>query len=159
MTVIKMYFRNFLVGHLYIRFEDRSLISTNLEALTDNTSYTCTTFQRINNISISYYTQFRVQKSAGQIGDTNVTITGSKLGCGYNLYVTVLTTAQSTTWLGRWTGCTLLETIRYGNMESCSYWCKSPGYWKELQVLMIARTSEELDWELYNISITSHSTG
>ena len=100
-----------------------------------------------------------MQKSAGQIVDTNVTITGSKMGCGYNLYVTVLTTAQSTTWLGRWTGCTLLETIRYGNMESCSYWCKSPGYWKELQVLKVARRPEELNWEFCDINITSNSTG
>ena len=154
-----MYFRNFLVGHLYIRFEDRSLRSTNLEALTDNTSDTCTTFQRINNISISYYTQFRVQKFAGQISDINVTIIGRQLGCGYNLYITPLTVEQSNTWQGIWTPCTLLETGSDDSKELCSYWCKSPGYWKELQVLKVARRPEELNWEFCDINITSNSTG
>jgi hypothetical protein len=115
--------------------------------------------KEIINSIISHYTQFRVQKFAGQISDINVTIIGRQLGCGYNLYITPLTVEQSNTWQGIWTSCTLLETGSDDSKELCSYWCKSPGYWEELQVLKVPRTSDESDWELCHMNITSNSDG
>ena len=99
----------------------------------------------------------RLQTLAGHIGDINVTITGSRLGCGYNLYMTLLTVAQSNTWQGRWSGCTLSEIGGDDNREVCSYWCRSSGYWEEIQVRKVPKSPEEVDWEPCHVSLAFNS--
>lgn len=89
LLVIEMFcfFLLLFIEEFHIRFEERSLIPTEEESLRDDISDMCARFQRRNTITIPQYTQFRVQKFAGHISDMNVTITGSRLGCGYNLYI------------------------------------------------------------------------
>ncbi|KAK2143465.1 hypothetical protein LSH36_839g05099 [Paralvinella palmiformis] len=38
--------------------------------------------------------------------------------------------------------------------ERCSYWCMEPGYWREVQVLKVPRTTEESYWEVCYINLT-----
>jgi len=158
-TTNQTYLPLLLVGKLSIRFAEDSLMPKNETLIKDSYLDTCTTFQRRDNRSILQHTHFRIRKFAGQVGTINVTITGRQMGCGDGLYVTPLTLAQSTTWLGRWITCTLLDLKHDLNQDRCYYYCNSPGYWKEIQVIKIPRTSEDYYWEICQINATELSAG
>jgi len=144
----------FSKGELSIRFAEDSLIAINESIFEDASLDTCTEFQRRDINNELRHTHFRIRRFNGQIGDINVTITGTKLGCGYDIYVSSLSLDQSKTWLGRWTTCTLLEISTDMGKERCSYWCMEPGYWREVQVLKVPRTTEESYWEVCYINLT-----
>lgn len=112
----------------------------------------------MNNASLLKHTQFRFMPLAGQMADNNVTIIGQRLACGYNLYVSTLSVEQSSSWLGRWSMCTLLDTSSYGTKERCSYFCTSPDNGTEIQVLKFPHTSDEYFWGVCHISRTGEYT-
>ena len=144
----------FFPDELFIRFAEDSLIPINETFIKDDSLDTCTSFQRRNNAQLQH-THFRIRKRTDQMGDINVTIIGTKLGCGYNIYLTPLSLAQAKTWLGRWNTCTLLENSTDMGQEICSYLCMKPGFWRELQVLKVPRTVDELYWEVCYINVSS----
>ena len=145
---------NIFPGKFSIRFANTSLKSTNQTFITDDSTDSCSAFQTTDNASLLQYTQLRLMPLAGQRGSINVTIIGVSLGCGYNLYVSVLSLDQSKHWLGRWSTCNLLDTSRYGTKENCSYFCSSPLYWSEIQVMKFPHSSDESFWEICHFGIT-----
>jgi hypothetical protein len=142
-------------GELSIRFASDSVIPTNESSITDDSVETCSDFQTRDNDTLLHNTHLRIVQGAGQVGDINVTITGGRLECRSNLYVTPLAIHQSHSWLGRWIRCTLLETSMDENRERCTYFCTSPGYWREIQVLKV----DEYSWEICHINITAKLPG
>ena len=149
----------FSTGELPIHFSEYSVTPINETFIKDDSLDTCTAFRKRDVNAELPPTHFRIRRFIDQIGDINVTITGTKLGCGYNIYVSSLSLDQSKTWLGRWTTCTLLEISTDMGKERCSYWCMEPGNWREVQVLRVPRTTEEYYWEVCNINFTGISFG
>ena len=148
-----------MVGKLSIRFATTGLQPINQAYIIDDSAETCSATQTTDNAFLLQHTQLRCMRFAGQIGDSTVTITGVGLGCGYNLYVSALSLEHSTSWLGRWPTCQLLDTSYYGNKQSCSYSCTYPGYWKEIQILKFPHSSDEYIWEICHINVTADFPG
>ena len=148
-----------MLDEMSIRFAPQSVIPTNEDFLKDNSSETCTTFGGSDNEPGLQHTQLRIRSFPIDVGDINITITGSNLGCGHNLYVSPLSPVKSEQWIGRWTACELENRTIYGEKEICSYWCKSPGHCKETQILKVPKNIKESQWEICQITISANTTG
>ena len=144
---------------MFIRCYPEGLHPTNEHFLQDVHPETCSWFESGNTSKGQQYTQFRMEAFDADVGDINISITGSNLGCGHNLYVSSLSPDMSETWLGRWTSCQLVNISVNANRETCSFWCKSPGHAAEIQFLKFARSSEESHWEVCQINITASYPG
>ena len=148
-----------LLGEMLISFSDDSLVPTNETALKDPSNETCTTFQQSGLAGHFSCTHFRILAFAADVGSINVTITGSRLGCGRNLYVSPVSPAESESWLGHWKTCQFEATSDADNREKCSYWCSSPGHSQQIQVLNVPRDPDEFQWEVCQIDIVGNSPG
>jgi hypothetical protein len=76
----------------------------------------------------------------------NVTLIGTNLGCGHNLYVTPLSAAETEKWIARWTTCPLRQTDRYEDKERCLYECRCSGSCEEIQVLRMPTDRKDRSW-------------
>ena len=126
-----------LLDEISIRFAQHSLIPANREFLKDNSSETRTNIESSHDSIGLQHIQIPIKTFPIDVGDINITITGSNLGCGHNLLVSQLKPAQSQNWIGRWTACQLEERGTFGLRDSCSYLCKPTGYCKETQILNV----------------------
>jgi hypothetical protein len=84
----------------------------------------CATFNIGDDSNIPRHTQFRIEVIEHVTDYTNVTLIGTNLGCGHDVYVTLLSTAKTKKCTGRSTACPLLETSVYEDKERCSYLCQ-----------------------------------
>ena len=148
-----------LIGELSIRFAPDGILPINESCITDDSADTCTTFQARDNASLQLYTHFRIKPSVPQKNDTKVIITGARLGCGHNLYVSAISAEQSKSWLGRWSTFNLLDTSGYDKKESCSYLCTFLDDWSEIQVLKIPHSSDEYFWKICHINMNVDYSG
>ncbi|KAK2166435.1 hypothetical protein LSH36_39g10000 [Paralvinella palmiformis] len=91
--------------------------------LVDNYIETCSTFVPDDGLSIPRYTQVRVQVPEEVVDEVNVTLIGTHLGCGHNLYVSPLSTFDLRKWTGRWTTCYLMDVAVDHDKDTCFYRC------------------------------------
>ncbi|KAK2163669.1 hypothetical protein LSH36_75g02044 [Paralvinella palmiformis] len=74
------------------------------EPFINESAETCTTFSS-ESVAIPRHTQFRIEV-ADDINDyAEVTMIGTNLGCGHNLYVSPLSRSETEKWTGHWTTC------------------------------------------------------
>ena len=146
-------------GDHSFRFADDTLIPANPDFLKDASSDTCTAFQQNDLNSDHGFTQFRVNASIAEIGSINVIITGNGLECGRNLYVSPISSAESESWLGRWTRFKLEKTTENDNKQRCFFWFNSTGPVNEIQVIRTPLPSKDVNWEICHISIMIMPTG
>ena len=141
---------------IIVRIENVGLVTERREHLTDEFVDTCAAFNiEHNGVAIPRYTQFRIEV-ADNINDyANVTLIGTKLGCGHNLFVSPLSVAETEKWNGRWTTCPLKEALMYENKEKCLYECQCRGSCEEIQVMKYPKIIEESSWTVCRICITS----
>jgi len=85
----------------------------------------------------------------------NVTLIGTNLGCGHNLYVTPLSAAETEKWTGRWTTCPITEETKYEDKERCSYSCRCRGSCEEIQVFKRPNIIKDSSWNLCYVCMTA----
>jgi len=144
----------YITGRLRIRFEDSGINPDNKEFITDDSPRTCATFNNGDDTNIPRNTNFRIEVADYIIDYVNVTLIGTNLGCGHNLYVTPLSAAETEKWTGRWTTCPLTEETKYEDKERCSYGCRCRGSCEEIQVLKRPKIIKDSSWNLCYICIT-----
>ena len=142
-----------ITGYLTVRFEDRGLHPDEEKFLTDESPQTCTAFNITNNAITPRYTQFRIYIAYDQVGEVNVTLIGTNLGCGHNMYVTPLSAAEIGTWTGKWSICPLKQTSSYEDKETCSYECRCSGICKEIQIMKYPASIKDSSWSVCHICI------
>jgi len=109
---------------LSVRSEYLSIIADEERYLTDESPQTCASFNINEGANIPRYTQFRVKVGDDLVGEqVDVTLIGTNLGCGHNLYLSPLSVAEIEMWNGRWKTCSLNETSIYEDKEMCFYKC------------------------------------
>ncbi|KAK2138639.1 hypothetical protein LSH36_2688g00000 [Paralvinella palmiformis] len=127
--------------------------------LVDDYIETCSTFVPDDGLSIPRYTQVRVQLPEEIVDEVNVTLIGTHLGCGHNLYVSPLSTFEIRKWTGRRTTCQLLDVSVDHDQESCFNRCKCLSKCEEIQILKTPRTREESYWTLCHLCLIYNITG
>ncbi|KAK2143080.1 hypothetical protein LSH36_879g00006 [Paralvinella palmiformis] len=135
-----------------VRIEQRGLIPDDESALVDRSVETCASFITSDDVSIPRHTQFRLKVSDNETKQINVTLTGSNLGCGHNLYVTPLLAPETDKWTGRWTTCPLMDTSMYESRERCLYDCQCPQGCQEIQVIKSPINHDDSFWLLCEIT-------
>ena len=90
---------------------------------------------------------------AADVGDIYLSVSGTNLGCGDNLYVSPLSPAVSDVWVGRWRTCGVLGITRHNNYGIFYSVCKSPGHTKEIQLIKLPNNYAELNWQICQINI------
>jgi hypothetical protein len=146
-----MLLKPYTIGRLRIHFHDSGIKPDKEEFITDNSPRTCATFNNSDDTNSPRYTNFRIQVAHHKIDYANVTLIGTNLGCGHNLYVMPLSTAETEKWTGRWTTCPVTEETTYKGKERCSYSCQCRGSCEEIQVLKIINDNS---WNVCHICIT-----
>ncbi|KAK2150918.1 hypothetical protein LSH36_382g00017 [Paralvinella palmiformis] len=142
------------LGRLRIRFEDSGIIPDKEEFITNDWPNRCATFNNGDDTNIPRHTNFRIEVADYRINYVNITLIGTNLGCGHNLYVTPLSAAETEKWTGRWTTCPLTEETKYEDKERCSYGCRCRGSCEEIQVLKRPKIIKDSSWNLCYICIT-----
>ena len=137
----------YITGRLRIRFEDSGINPDNKEFITDDSPRTCATFNNGDDTNIPRYTNFRIEVADYIIDYVNVTLIGTNLGCGHNLYVTPLSAAETE----KWTTCPITEETKYEDKERSSYGCRCRESCEEIQVLKIINDNS---WNVCHICIT-----
>jgi hypothetical protein len=112
-----------------------------------------------NDQARSKITKFRVQIPDEGIDEVNITLRGTNLGCGENLYVTPLNAAEAGKWTGRWSSCSVVESSVKDGLDICSYRCRCKGACEEIQVAKRPLTVTESSWTLYPICLTYQDRG
>ena len=145
-------------GDSSIRFADYSLIPRNEDFLRGN-SENCTVFQQKDANSNDGFTQFRITARVAEFSEINVTIKGTRFGCGKQLFVSPLTLSESETWLGRWKSFKLAEITENNKTETCLYRLRFTSPINEIQVLRTSFCSEYLNWGICLIKLSIKSAG
>ena len=140
-------------GELYLLFEPYSIKPNDGNLITDGSKTTCAAFES----DTEKYTKFRFPVQDVQAEWVNVTLRGTDLGCGRNLYVTPLSAAETETWLGLWTLCKLENVTTDG--EKCLYLCHCKTGCKEIQVMKVPSNIQETAWTLCHICTQYPSKG
>jgi hypothetical protein len=104
-------------------------------------------------------TKFRVQIPESDVNEVNITLRGTDLGCGKNLYVTPLRAAEAEKWTGKWSTCPVLDISVQGGQEVCKYNCQCEGGCEEIQVMKRPRSIQESSWTLCPICLVYQSKG
>ncbi|KAK2139357.1 hypothetical protein LSH36_1845g00036 [Paralvinella palmiformis] len=146
-------------SHTSCTFDEKGLLPNNEILLVDDYIETCSTFVPDDGLSIPRYTQVRVQVPEEVVDEVNVTLIGTHLGCGHNLYVSPLSIVEIRKWTGRWKTCHLLDVSVDHDQESCFYRCKCLGKCEEIQILKTPRTREESYWTLCHLCLIYNITG
>ena len=139
---------------MFVRFEKSGLIPDEEEFLTDDSPDTCTSIVS-DNEKIPRMTKFRIDVPDYIINNATVTLLGSNLGCGHNLYVSRLSAAETEKWTGRWTTCPLRDTTTYEGKEKCSYECKFRENCEQIQIIKQPKIAKDSSWSLCYVSITA----
>ena len=135
-----------------MRFDQASLIPDKVRFLSHESPDTCASF--INHGEKPRRTKFRISGDDVQVNRVNVTLIGTNMGCGHNLYVTPLSAAETEKWTGRWSVCQLMETSIYETKEKCTYDCPCSGSCKEIQILKQPSVMRDSSWSLCHLCIT-----
>jgi hypothetical protein len=123
------------------------------------TSETRAVFQN-NDQARSKITKFRIKIPHSGVSDVNITLRGTNLGCGENLYVTPLNAAEAEKWTGRWSSCRpVVYSTANDGQDVCSYSCLCKGDCDEIQVAKRPMTIHESSWTLYPICLTYQDRG
>jgi len=141
---------------LVVHIENVGLVPERRELLTDEFVDTCAAFNNENcGVAIPRHTQFRIEV-ADDINDyASVTLIGTNLGCGHNLYVSPLSAEETEKWNGRWTTCLLKEALMYESNEKCLYECQCRERCEEIQVMKYPKIIEDSSWTVCCVCITS----
>ncbi|KAK2170656.1 hypothetical protein LSH36_1g05010 [Paralvinella palmiformis] len=115
------------------------------EFIIDDSPRTCTTFNSGDDTNIPRNTIFRIEVADYRIDYVNVTLIGTNLGCGHNLYVTPLSAADTEKWT---------EETKYEDKERCSYGCRCRGSCEEIQVFKRPKIIKDSSWNLCYICTT-----
>ncbi|KAK2138487.1 hypothetical protein LSH36_2920g00016 [Paralvinella palmiformis] len=142
-------------GRLHIQFDGSGINPDKEEFITDDSPTTCATFNNGDDTNIPRYTQFRIEVDDHIIDYVNVTLIGTNLGCGHNLYVTPLSAAETEKWTGRWTTCPITEETKYEDKERCSYSCRCRGSCEEIQVFKRPNIIKDSSWNLCYVCMTA----
>ena len=137
-----------------MRFEKSGLMPDERDFLTDDSPKTCTDIVNDKD-QILRQTDFRIGVADYIIDNATVTLLGTNLGCGHNLYVTPLSAAETEKWTGRWTTCPLRETSMYDGKEKCSYECKCREGCEEMQIIKRPKIAKDSTWNICYVSITT----
>ena len=146
-------------ANLRVYFNEQGIVPRNKSFLVDQSPDTCSTFQLDNGTSIAQYSQVRFQVPATALDHINVTLVGTNLGCGHNLYVTPVSAAETKKWIGRWKTCRLFDIGMNDGKDNCSYRCGCLGNCEEIQVIKMPMRREESCWSICHISLTYTITG
>lgn len=126
--------------------------------LTDASPQTCMTFHNETELSRPEKTVLRLKTLTTLRDNVNVTLTGKRLGCGYNLFLVPITKQETDTWSGIWFACNVLETSKDEDQEKCIFMCPCRGVCEEIHITRRPRNAEESTWTLCHISVT-HGIG
>ncbi|KAK2147668.1 hypothetical protein LSH36_542g01001 [Paralvinella palmiformis] len=139
---------------LVVHIENVGLVPERRELLTDEFVDTCAAFNNENcGVAIPRHTQFRIEV-ADDINDyASVTLIGTNLGCGHNLYVSPLSAEETEKWNGRWTTCLLKEALMYESNEKCLYECQCRERCEEIQVMKYPKIIEDSSWTVCRVCI------
>jgi hypothetical protein len=140
-------------------FDEKGIFPDNVTFLADGNPDTCHTFTVDDEVCVPKYSHLKVQIAVVVVDNVNVTLMGTNLGCGYNLYVTPLSLAETEKWTGQWSTCRLFETSIDGGTQNCFYQCKCSGNCKAIQILKWPRTVEESSWTLCHVCLINNITG
>ncbi|KAK2159723.1 hypothetical protein LSH36_147g01007 [Paralvinella palmiformis] len=88
--------------YLSVRFAEQSLIPDPKSSLTDDSANTCAKFSIGENAQIPLSSHFRIQLPPDKGYPITVSLTGHNLKCGGSFYVTLISSAETKTWIGRW---------------------------------------------------------
>jgi hypothetical protein len=123
------------------------------------TSDNCTAFLH-NDQTKPKITKFRITIPPGSATNLiSITVRGTNLGCGENLYVTPLNAAEAEKWTGKWSSCPVVASSVQDGEDICTYRCRCTGDYEEIQVAKRPHTAQESSWTLCQISLTNHSAG
>ena len=142
-----------------IRFNGNGIIPTDVTFLADDLLETCTRFTLDARLSIPTHTQIRVHVPDSGVDELNVTLLGTNLGCGRDLYVSPLSADETEKWTGRWKMCPLLNTSLEDGKESCFYRCPCSGRCEEIQIIKVPLTANESSWSLCHLCLFYNITG
>ena len=138
-----------------VRFDERGIVPDNHDFLTNISPESCTSFGIPEGRNMAQQTKFRIyldddEDTVGVI----VNVTGTNLGCGYNLYVSPLAQLETEKWTGRWSSCPILEISTVADKDICSYNCTCRGGCEEIQIMKWPRSIQESYWTLCEVFFT-----
>ncbi|KAK2141140.1 hypothetical protein LSH36_1154g00073 [Paralvinella palmiformis] len=132
-------------GYLPVRFQRQSLIPDEEDFLTDDSNDTRTIFSLGDDVQISVFSHFRIQLPPEKGHPTNVALIRTNMKCGGYPYASPLSGAETKTWTGRWSTCTLIQKTMSGDKENCL--CD------EIQIIRIPYSVEDSSWSLCDASL------
>ncbi|KAK2138581.1 hypothetical protein LSH36_2775g00000 [Paralvinella palmiformis] len=141
-------------GYLPVRFAEQTLIPAGKTLFSDDDADTCTEFDVGNEAQIPISSHFRIRIPYYTRDALNVSMLGTNIECGGSFYVTLLSSAETKTWLGRWTTCRLIEKTISGKEETCLYGCQYSGYCEELQIIRMPFSVADSSWSLCDLTLT-----
>jgi len=137
-----------------VRFAEQSLIPDDANLLTDYLADTCAIFNIIADARVPIISHFRIQLPPENRHPINVSLIGNNINCGRSFYVTSFSPAETETWTGRWSTCTLIEkSLSKKNDENCLYMCQCSGCCEEIQIIRQPTSVEDSSWSLCEISL------
>ena len=134
---------------MIIRFNPKVVIQEH-DNLTDDYIETCISFDANQETMEKKDITFRFPVTADQLENINVTLIGTKLGCGRNMFVIPLTKPQTVLWTGIWRTCSLFEKFEIEGKESCTFHCPCLGGCEEIQVTRRPRTMKGTTFFAFN---------
>ncbi|KAK2139347.1 hypothetical protein LSH36_1849g00001 [Paralvinella palmiformis] len=138
---------------LSLRFGDNKLLPQNVDYLTDDSPDTCAIFSFNKETPHIRDTIFRVELTEDNTDMINVTLIGSNLQCGHNLYVVPITEPEKASWKGIWIACSFVETSIDEKGEKCLHQCHCSGRCEEIQIMKRPREGDDPSWNLCHIMI------
>ena len=143
-----------------MRFDERGIVPDNHDFLTNNSPESCTSFGLPEGRNMAQHSKIRIyldddEDTVGVV----VNVTGTNLGCGYNLYVAPLSQVETEKWTGRWTSCPIMGTSADVEKERCIYNCTCRGGCEEIQIMKWPRSIEESYWMLCQVSFIFIAAG
>ncbi|KAK2146178.1 hypothetical protein LSH36_626g01004 [Paralvinella palmiformis] len=136
-----------------LRYAEQSLIPDDESLLTDYVPDTCAIFNINADARVPIISHFRIQLPSVNGNPINVSLIGNNINCGRYFYVTSLSPAETETWTGRWSTCTLIEKSLSENDENCLYMCQCSGCCEEIQIIRQPTSVEDSYWSLCEISL------
>ena len=129
-----------------VRFDEKGLKPDEERFMFDFFRDTCASFTVQEGRTTPQYTCFRVSVSDLKTDELDVILSGSRLGCGHNLYVSPLSVNETGDWMGRWRTCHLKDVVKFGEKETCTYQCLCSDPCIEIQVLRMPSTKDDSSW-------------